>query len=188
MSLFAKATMALALAGSLLAQQPKKTASDPAGTKEAAESTESKPEREMNFYKLSFTISEVEDGRRLNQRDYTMIGRSNGGQDPMIRVSTRVPVVSAEKQMQYIDAGLDIRCSLHETVPDKLQVACDVNISSFVVPDQGTDNRAVPPILRTTHASSWALLTPGKPAMLSTIDDVNSKKRTQIEVTAARLD
>lgn len=186
MNLHSNAVLVFALGGALLAQQVK-VADEPV-KKQTAERTEVTQERPKSLYKLNFSISEVEDGKRLNQRDYTMIGKSNDSPHPSIRIYTRVPVFTKDTQMTYIDAGLDISCSLYEAVQARLEVECDVNISNFVVPEQGPENRTGAPIMRTTHASSWAVLAPGKPSLLSTIDDVNSKKRTQIEVTATRMD
>jgi hypothetical protein len=195
MKMFWKLTMILGLASALLAQSPK-PAPDSAAKKEAAEQ-EVKPVTLDNFYKLSFVIYETEDGKRLNQRDYSMIGKANASPPISLKVGTRVPVYSEgfggmdkATQYQYIDAGLDIRCSLREPPQSKLQANCDFNISSFVLPEQAADGRSVgkAPVMRSTYTSSWAVLTPGKPSVISTIDDVNSKKRMQIEVTATKID
>ncbi len=181
----------LILAPILLGQSPAKGAADPPAKKEASETQEAKAAPVENFYRLSFVIYEVEDGKRTNQRDYSMIGRTNGGPPATIRSATRVPIYSEEKKVTYVDAGLDIRCSLKEMVLGRLQAQCDVNISNFVLQDQIADggrSAVGAPVMRTTNASTWAVLAPGKPAIISTIDDVNSKKRTQIEVTATRLE
>ncbi|HEX4604600.1 MAG TPA: hypothetical protein VH724_11430, partial [Candidatus Angelobacter sp.] len=112
-------------------------------------------------------------------------------QPSSVRVATRVPVYTEEKKMTYVDAGLTIRCSLKEQVDRRVQLHCDIEISSFVRPEQiASSGNAGPaaPVFRTTRMDSWALLTLGKPAILNTVDDINSSKRTQIEVTATRLD
>src|SRR5262249_40629663 len=144
---------------------------------------------------LAFVIYELDDGKRTNQRDYMMIGRTDN-QPSSIRVSTRVPITTAEKggdkQYTYVDAGLRINCSLKEQVDRRLQLHCDIEISSFIRPEQvaGPTGNAtqIAPILRTTRTESWELLTMGKPAILTTVDDINSAKRMQIEVTATKMD
>ncbi len=148
-----------------------------------------------NFFKLAFVMYELDDGKRTNQRDYMMIGRTDN-QPSSIRVSTRVPIYTEEKggdkAYTYIDAGLKINCSLKEQVDRKLQFHCDIEMSSFIRPEQianATGNAGpAAPFMRTTRTESWALLTLGKPAILTTVDDINSTKRMQIEVTATKLD
>src|SRR5438874_1616582 len=110
MKVFTRILFVLALAGTLLAQQPpaKDTADQPAkdqpAKKEVLAGREGMTE---NFFKLAFVLYEVDDGKRTNQRDYMMIGRTDN-QPSSIRVSAKVPIVTAEKagdkQYTYIDA------------------------------------------------------------------------------------
>jgi hypothetical protein len=192
MKIFTKVILVLALASSLSAQQPAKdTADQPA--KDQPQKKEVLAGRDgmtENFFKLAFVMYELDDTKRTNQRDYMMIGRTDN-QPSSIRVSTRVPVYTGEKQMTYVDAGLTIRCSMKEQVDRRLQLHCDIEVSSFVRPEQiASSGNAGPaaPVLRTTRTESWALLTLGKSAILTTVDDINSAKRMQVEVTATKLD
>ena len=192
MKIFTRMMFVLALACTLLAQQPgKDTADQPAkdqpAKKEVLAGREGNTE---NFFKLAFVMYELDDAKRTNQRDYMLVGRTDN-QPSSIRVSTRVPVYTEEKKMTYVDAGLTIRCSLKEQVDRRVQLHCDLEISSFVRPEQiaGSGNAGpAAPVLRTTRMDSWALLTLGKPAILNTVDDINSAKRMQVEVTATKLD
>jgi len=192
MKILTQMMLVFALAASMFAQQPAKdTADQPA--------KDQPPKKEVlagrdgmteNFFKLTFVMYELDDGKRTNQRDYMLIGRTDN-QPSSIRVSTRVPVYTEEKKMTYVDAGLTIRCSLKEQVDRRVQFHCDIEISSFVRPEQiASSGNAGPaaPVLRTTRTESWALLTLGKPAILTTVDDINSAKRMQIEVTATKVD
>jgi hypothetical protein len=182
MKSFLKIILVLTLAPAMFCQSPSKTTSDQPAKRDMAE-----PE---NYYKLNFAIFELEDGKRTNQREYSMILKSNDGRPTSVRASTRVPIASQEKQIQYIDAGLDIRCSSLKELATKIAVACDVSISNFVLPEQSPEARnSVGPVLRSTRADyAWAVLALGKPNIFSTIDDVNSKKRIQIELTATKID
>src|SRR5580765_4337241 len=192
MKVFTRILFVLALAGTLLAQQPgKDTADQPAkdqpSKKEVLAGRDGNTE---NFFKLAFVMYELDDAKRINQRDYMMIGRTDN-QPSSIRVSTRVPITTQEKgndkQYTYIDVGLRINCSMKEQVDRRLQLHCDVEVSSFLRPEQianATGNAGLAaPFLRTTRTESWALLTLGKPAILNTVDDITSTKRMQIEVT-----
>jgi len=190
MKIFTKVILVLALASSLAAQQPDQPAKDQqpkilAGREGMTE----------NFFKLAFVMYELDDGKRTNQRDYTMIGRTDN-QPSSIRVATKIPIYTEvkgnDKAYTYIDAGLTIRCSLKEQVDRRLQLHCDIEISSFISPEQianATGNAGpAAPFLRSTRTESWALMTLGKPAVLTTVDDVNNAKRLQIEVTATKID
>jgi hypothetical protein len=194
MKIFTKVILIVALASSLFGQQtPVKGTSEQPPKKDSGENRE--PTATNNFFKLAFVLYEVDDGKRTNQRDYMMIGRTDN-QPSSIRVSTKVPITTAEKagdkQYTYIDVGLRINCSMKEQVDRRLQFHCDIEISSFIRPEQianATGNAGLAaPFLRTTRTESWALLTPGKPAILNTVDDINSTKRMQIEVTATKMD
>jgi hypothetical protein len=197
MKIFARILLVLALTGSLLAQQSAKDTADQP-TKDQPQKKEVLAGREgmtENFFKLSFVMYELDDGKRTNQRDYMMIGRADN-QPSSIRVATKIPIYTEvkgnDKAYSYIDAGLNIRCSLKEQVDRRLQFHCDIEMSSFMRPEQiaGAIGQAGPeaPVLRTTRTESWVLLTLGKPAVLTTVDDINSAKRMQVEVTATKVD
>ena len=191
MKIFQKVILVLALASSLAAQQPAKDTADQSAKKEVLAGGDGLT---GNFFKLVLVIYELDDGKRTNQRDYMMIGRTEN-LPSSIRVATRVPITTEEKGKDkaytYIDAGLNIRCSMKEQVDRRLQFHCDIEMSSFVRPEQiasSGNNIPLAPVLRTTRTESWALLTLGKPAILNTVDDINSNKRMQIEVTATKID
>src|SRR6267154_6461629 len=196
MKIFTKVILVLTLVSSLAAQQPEKDTADQP-TKDQSAKKDILAGRDgitENFFKLAFVIYELDDGKRINQRDYMMIGRTDN-QPSSIRVSTKVPITTQEKgddkQYTYIDVGLRINCSMKEQVDSGVQLHCDIEISSFIRPEQianATGNAGpAAPFLRTTRTESWALLTLGKPAILNTVDDINSAKRMQIEVTATKV-
>jgi hypothetical protein len=197
MKILARILFVLALTGTLLAQQPVKDATDQPA-KDQPQKNEVLAGREgntENFFKLAFVMYELDDGKRTNQRDYMMIGRTDN-HPSSIKVATKVPITTLEKgdekQYTYTDVGLKINCSMKEQVVRRLQLHCDIEISSFIRPEQianATGNAGLAaPFLRTTRTDSWALLTLGKPAILTTVDDINSTKRMQVEVTATKLD
>ena len=175
----------LTFATAMFAQQAAKPPQSSSAKSDASDSQET-------VYKLNFAIYELQDGKRINQRDYTMFARTNTASSS-IHVSTRVPVYSEEKQMHYVDAGLSLRSSIKDDAPGKLQASFDIEISNFVLADQvpnGLSNPSSPnaPILRTINTQTRSSLTVGKPLVVASIDDVNSKKRMQVEVTAIRAD
>ncbi len=187
MKILARLMFVFVLTAGLLAQQPEKSTSDQSQKKDSATRDSAASD---NFYKLAFVVYELQDGKRTNQRDYMMMAKPTW-HPSTIRIGTRVPVYSEDKKMQYVDAGLDIRCDLFERAGGKLQADCDIGVSSFVQPEQaagGANPGSSAPILRSTRSSTPSILTLGKPTVIATIDDVNSSKRMQIEVTATKVE
>lgn len=188
MKILSRLVLILALSANLFAQQAKENSDQSSKDQQKRESPDPAPT--FNFFKLSFVMYELEDGKRTNQRDYMMVLRTDN-QPSSIRISTRVPLYTEEKKITYVDAGLTLRCDAKEQPDRRLQVHCDIEVSSFFRPDQPMGSSSVvptAPLLRSTHTYSWALLTLGKAIPLATVDDVNSTKRMQIELTATRVE
>lgn len=144
----------------------------------------------QKIYKVSFLIYEVEDGKKINERTYVLPVNSvdNKPHDSTIRVGTRVPVVSSGTQIQYLDVGLTIDCNVTEQA-DKFIVHTNIEMSSFALPEQGADPRSGGnPVLRNVRQTVTTMVSPAKAAPLTSIDDVNSKKRLQVEVTVTRIE
>ena len=149
----------------------------------------------QKIYKVVFLIYEVEDGKKINERTYTLpVNNIDGNpRESSMRVGTRVPVATAtttsdKTVWQYVDVGLTIDCSVTEQ-DNKFIVHGDVELSSLVLPDQGTAPRSDGnPVLRRIRQTFTTLVLPGKPTLVTTSDDINSKKRLQLEVTATRIE
>jgi len=61
----------------------------------------------------------------------------------------------------------------------------DVDVSSFALSEQ--PDLKTSPVLRTLSQNVSARPALGRPTLLSSVDDVNSRKRTQVEVTVTRV-
>lgn len=57
--------------------------------------------------------------------------------------------------------------------------------SGFALPEQSTQSGT--PVLRNVSENVTAKVAYGKPTLVSSIDDVNSKRRLQLELTATRV-
>src|SRR5262245_16654420 len=73
------------------------------------------PAAESTFYKLDFTVKEVEAGKTINTRNYSSIQAASGKDRSSIRAGNRVPVTSEKTvgvapvtQFQYLDVGISI--------------------------------------------------------------------------------
>jgi len=144
----------------------------------------------QKIYKATFLIYEVEEGKKINERTYVLpiLSVDNKPHDSNIRVGTRVPVAASATQTQYLDVGLSIDCNVTEQA-DKFIVHTNIDMSSFALPEQGADPRnGGNPILRNVRQTVSTIVSPGKATPLTSIDDVNSKKRLQVEVTVTRIE
>jgi hypothetical protein len=107
-----------------------------------------------------------------------------------IKIGTRVPISTAKDQIQYVDVGFELDCSLGETSNGKLTSRIDLNVSSFAVPEQNANPGSAggQPLFRNLTQRLHPVLSSGKPLVVASTDDVNSNKRIQVEVTATKLD
>lgn len=172
--------LAFALISSSVAQDQAKKQEPAKGSTQAA--------RESESYRLEFKIYELEGGKRTNERAYTMIAGVPGGWT-QVRTGTRVPVsTGAGEKSTYIDVGVRLDCQLSEEA-GKIFAHVRMEISSLVLPEQGNEPRSsTMPVLRNTNADIGTEIKTGKPQIIAGADDVNSKKKVQVELTATKLD
>ena len=148
--------------------------------KEAA-TTEQKP---VAAYRIELNVREIEAGKQLNSRNYIMVVEDGswGG----IRVGNRVPIVGGEKGVQYNDVGMNIDCRPRER-QDRVSLEIRVESSSVVPPEQLTAATTLQPMFRQQRSNITSTVTPGKPTLVASMDDVISNRRYEIEVTATKV-
>ncbi|HEY7402304.1 MAG TPA: hypothetical protein VIB39_02185 [Candidatus Angelobacter sp.] len=146
-------------------------------------------------YRFAFSIYELVEGKRTNQRDYSLLVQADGrGPNSKIKIGTKVPIVTGNAagntQYTYTDVGVDLECSAIETTNNKLAVGIELGFSSFATANQNADahSEGLGPVFRAISQHLRSVLTPGKPLMLTSVDDPNSNKRFQVEVTATKVE
>jgi len=167
-----KRTLALliALAGLVLAASS--PAADPAPRAEPRSS-----------FRLDYVLYELEGGKRANERTFSMT--VNEGTQGQLRSGSRVPIVAGDKGVQYQEAGLKVGARILERGGD-LTLDTELELSTFALPDPASEAKGNP-VLRTVGQTLSSRPALGKPALLSTLDDLASRKRLQLEVTVTRL-
>lgn len=140
--------------------------------------------RQAAIYRLEFIVREVEEGKRLNSRSYVM--SVEDGDEGSVHVGNRVPYSTGKEQFQYFDVGVSIRCRLHERDGYVVLERGDVEISS-IVKDESTAPGTLNPVVRRANAGFEAAATPGKATLVTTLDDVSSDHRYEVEVTATKV-
>lgn len=159
------------------------TGQDATAPKRAAD-----PSEPGHSYRLDFTISELEDGKKINSRQYSM--SLNGNDQNEIKIGTRVPVEVKQGEIQYLDVGTTIWSRLRDRA-DVSWLSNDVmlnvrsDLSNFAIPDQQT--QGMRPTIRQIKIDSSVIATPGKQMVVGSADDPNSKRQFQLEVIVNRL-
>lgn len=160
------------------------------GLRVSAQDAKPAPEAEKTpgAYRLDFLVSEMEDGKKINSRQYLMNSRS--GDENEIKIGTRIPIESKDGQFNYLDVGTSIHCRLRDQV-DMAGLGSGVllniraDITNFAAPEQ--QGQHVPPVLRQLRIEASTIAAPGKPIVVGTVDDPGSKRQFQLDVTVTKL-
>jgi hypothetical protein len=149
----------------------------------SAKNTTQEPPKPVEAYRLDFSINELEDGKKINTRQYSMNLTKNQPQD--IKIGTRVPVESKQGEFQYLDVGTNItgRLQVHN---DQLELFVNTEMSNFAISEQAQGHEPHP-LIRQIKIGGSTLVELGKPMVIGSADDPNSKRQFQVEVTMTKL-
>lgn len=146
-------------------------------------------------YRLDFSLSELDGGKKTNSRHYSM--DLTAGSSNEINIGTRVPIVSGRvtpesaanamvnTQYQYVDIGTRIWAYLRENKDggDDWQLEVKSEVSDI---DKGA-RTDLGPIIRQMKFNGTTLLVTATPIVIATMDDPNSSRQFQLEVTVTKL-
>jgi len=157
------------------------------GSKETNSTQPAKPKPPVEPYRLDFSLNEVMDGKVLNTRHYSL--ELTAGESNEIKIGTRVPVSTgtdhgASTQFQYIDIGTNIWAELRGHGDEWLLV---VRSEISNMDTESGERTGFAPIIRQIKISGDTLLVVGKPLLIGSVDDPNSKRQFQLEVTVTKL-
>ena len=102
-----------------------------------------------------------------------------------IKIGTRVPVEIKQGEFQYLDVGTNISGRL-QMRHDQLELFVNADISNFAIPEQAQGHDAHP-LIRQLKIGGSTLVVLGKPMLIGSADDPNSKRQFQVEVTMTKL-
>lgn len=142
-------------------------------------------------YRLDFSFNELADGKISNTRHYSM--NLTAGESNEIKIGTRVPVASASSpspgssvQYQYLDVGTSIWAQVREHGDEWLLIVRS-EVSNLDTSNDSEHGNGALPIVRQIKLSGSTLLVVGKPILIGSMDDPNSKRQFQLEVTVTKL-
>lgn len=135
---------------------------------------QARPE-DAHVYRLDFTVAENNGGKTTSSSSYTLnLEEHRTGE---IKVGTNVALAGpAPGATMRADVGLVLRASF-TSVGDELLVEDDVEISAA----EGAQT------FRKMSSKGNALIAPGKPALVASVEDPVDRKRYQVTVRATRL-
>jgi hypothetical protein len=171
------ASMALSLPlfpGVSLAQEAK-------GLAESDKTSAAKEARPV--FRVEYVVREMEDGKRTNARSYMLLVRND--RMSKLRVGSRVPYTVQEKQFQYADIGMNIDCRVVEG--DSSLLLNTFLESSSLIAHETLTNQTSNPVFRQMRFEEDSEVSPGKPTLIGTLDDVGSNRRYEVEVTVTKV-
>jgi len=150
-------------------------------------------ERPARPYRLDFSLNELENGKKVNTRHYSM--NLTDGSAHEVKIGTRVPVASrsaspsgrllSDTQFQYLDVGTNIWAALNDR-DNELVLDVRSEISNIDVAPAG-HSAVSPPVVRLIKIDGSTVVIPGKPTILGSVDDSNSNREFQLEVTVTKV-
>jgi hypothetical protein len=150
----------------------------------------------FHAYRVGFAINELEDGKKINARHYSM--DLNTGDRQQLKIGTRVPVVSAGSlasnnslaQYQYLDVGTNILCKLVEQRGGDVSLDVQSDFSNFSNSQESkatSQPLARAPIIRQITINGSTLTALAETVVIGTVDDPNSNREFQLEATVTKL-
>src|SRR5664279_1471994 len=145
----------------------------------AQEAAPRNPNPPRHFYRLTYVLKELDEGKMVNQRSFALAGSTGERYTSRMRAGSRFPVREGDKT-NYLDVGVNIDNRLEDT-PEGLAMDLTAEISSAGT-EAATSGGA--PVIRQLKTNVQAAVAPNKPTLLFTIDDPASHHRFELEVTA----
>jgi hypothetical protein len=161
---------------------------------DSAKASTSEANPPEHFYRLNFTLEEINDAGKVdNSRSYIAMivtGRPGGQQ---IRTGSRIPIAtgtaSGSTQFQYLDLGVNFDVRQVKDVGDKVSFNLSAEVSSLAQEQHLVAGSPVgDPVIRQNRWDSVVLIPVGKPTVVFSADDLDSKGKMQVELTATRME
>jgi type II secretory pathway component GspD/PulD (secretin) len=138
------------------------------------------------LYRLTYTITDIDGGKRLGSQQFTLLVTS--GEKSTFKQGSRVPIVTGttfgetqNTQVQYLDVGLAIEASVSGS-PDSLNMHTKIEESSLA--EERPVTTAQDPVVRQTVFDESSQLSHGKPLTLGSLDLPGTTRSQQVEVVA----
>ncbi len=125
-----------------------------------------------NTYRLTYTITEIDGGKRIGVQHFAMI--VVGGQRTVLKQGSKVPIVTGTSQtnttqntVTYIDVGMNFDATLDEFING---VRLRTKVEQLSVAEERSGVGAQDPVIRQTSLEGTSFLSVGKPLILGSVD------------------
>ena len=151
-------------------------------------------------YKVDFNIRDGSDAAAKAGRHYTILVEA--GSKGTFSAGDKVPYATGSfqpgvggvgvnplvnTQYTYLDTGVNIDCRVRE-VQGRILLNADINISTVVQHDKTAPNILPNPTVASLRISGIsAVVDPGKPAMVASIDDPVTKRKFEVTATVTKV-
>lgn len=155
----------------------------------------------VHYYHLDLVVKEIgEDGKPVNTRTYSCTVSTARNERDQVRIGSRVPIATGSNlsnggnapvntQFNYQDVGVDFDVSDVRESGGKLAMDLQAAISSVGSNVRfGGENGISEPVLRQNRWQAPVLIPTGKPTVVFTSDDIDTKGGMQVVVTATPLE
>ena len=135
---------------------------------------------DLNNYRVKYKVDELENGKAVNSRSYTMMVKT--GSSSTVRIGSRVPYNAGGNTYTYANVGMNIDCQLKQQ-EGQLIVHTKIDMSSV----QGKAYESNP-VFGSFQVENNAVVNLGKPEFVGSADDMSSNRHYVIEVTVTKAD
>jgi len=142
-------------------------------------------DRPRKLYRLTYSLTESENGKRTGKRQYSLTVPSGG--KTVLKQGSRVPIVtgttgeaaaaSQSSQVQYLDVGINIEARIEDT-------GLQTKFEESTLAEEKSGVGAQDPIIHQTMLEAMTVIVPGKSVLLGSIDVPGSTRHQEIEVVA----
>jgi type II secretory pathway component GspD/PulD (secretin) len=148
-------------------------------------------DRTRKVYRLTYTITETGDGQPAGKQQVALVVASGGKSD--LKQGSKVPIVigvypqtneAEQSNVQYQDIGLEIESTLDNYAEG---ARLRTRIAQSAVAEEKSGIGVQDPVFRQSTLDSTAILVPGKPLILGSLDLPGTNRRQQVEVVAETI-
>lgn len=143
-------------------------------------------DRPKKLYRLTYTVTEMDGNKRIGVQHFAMTVvpgahsvLKNGSRIPIVTGSYNSEKASTQKQVQYLDIGINVDATLDEFA-NGARLRTKVEQSSVAAETSGIGTED--PIVRQSVVEGTSFLTPGKPLTVGSLDITGSTRHLDIEV------
>ena len=148
-------------------------------------------DRPKKVYKLTYTLTEVESGKRIGVQHFDVVVLS--GQKVFLKQGSKVPIVTGttengtkapSNQFTYLDVGINIDA---EVIQGGDRVTLKTKVERSSVAEEASVFGAQDPVIRQAVVEGEVNLQDGKPLIIGSMDVVGSTRHIDIDVVAQTL-